>query len=232
MTNSQIIVMDMDDVLVDLSYEMYQRIRKNWRKYSIWFGDRGLLTSKQVSERFLYNISEWLIKKEYGADKEKYIKTMNMIFDEICKDVFNETLYDYLLPTEFAQKTLMNPNYIDNENISKVYILSRSITDGQKESKERFVKKYFNHPKIELIQVERKEDKGQALLNRGINWDLFVDDEIKNIISVFDAYKDRISGKNFLMPSMGYNEYFPKSIELEINSLGATLNYYDPYKNK
>ena len=232
MTNNQIIVMDMDDVLVDMSFEMYKRIRKNWKKYNTWFVDLGPLTSEQVNSRFLYNISEWLIKKEYGEDKEKYIKTMNMIFDEICKDVFNDSLYDYLEPTDFAKRTLLNPNYIDNSAISKVYILSRSVTKGQLESKERFINKFFNHPKISFIHVGRGENKGEVLKKNNINWDLFVDDELKNIFNVYNVYKDTIKDKNFLIPSLGYNSIFPKEIKYEIVSLGATVNYYEPYKNK
>jgi hypothetical protein len=222
--------MDFDDVLVNLSSAMYNNIRDNWRKYHQWFVDLGPLTEKEVQSRKYFIMNDWLIQKKYiDETPESYTATQVRINYEIKNDFFNTAIYDDLKPTRFAERTLLNPLFIDSNNIKKVYILSRCVSEAQRKSKENFVKKYFNHPKIEYINVGANENKGQALMNRNINWNLFIDDELPNIRNVAEVFHNKLRGKEFLIPKFGYN-VMPEDLRLIIEGNGGIITYYDPYK--
>ena len=124
-----------------------------------------------------------------------------------------------------ARGTLMNPLFIDSERVKKVYILTRYIpaAGNMKAGKERFVKKFFDHPKIEMILVPSKEKKSDAIKERGINWDVFVDDELQNIDDFIENMN--IEGKEFIIPQFGYNKIDPLR-DIIIKEKGAVYSYY------
>jgi hypothetical protein len=124
----------------------------------------------------------------------------------------------------------MNPLYINSEEIKKIFILTRYFSEEQLEGKRKFIKKYFNNPKIELIPVEKDEKKSEKIKNLGIDWDLFVDDEIKNIQDFVENFD--IKKKEFLIPRYGYNK-MPLSLSVSIHEKEGSFTYYDaPFKIK
>ena len=91
---SGIFVFDMDEVLVNISPEMYRIVRLNWRKYHRWFKDLGNLTDAQILDRPHFDIVEWLLKDEIKKlPEEAQKKTRDQIWDTIAGDCFNGDLY-------------------------------------------------------------------------------------------------------------------------------------------
>jgi hypothetical protein len=215
-------IIDMDEVLVNISPAQYKTIRLNWLWYSKFFKDLGPLTDKKVLMRPTFKLTDWLFKDEFLDNEEKVKKVIHKM---IVKDFFSTDLYAYLKPTEFAKKTVMNKAFIEHVRVKKVYILTRYVNDEMLKSKKRFVKKYFNHSKIEMIAVPLHEKKSDYVKKLKIDWNLFVDDEIKNIADF--AENLNIEGKEFLIPRLGYNE-MPEILDILIRGKGAVYNYYEP----
>jgi len=212
-------VIDMDEVLVNLSSPQYNAIRANWRKYSRFFNDYGLLSEKQVLNRPTYKLSDWMIKEKYDTPKIR-----EYIYSLLAGDFFSTDCYANLKPTEFARKTIMKRAFIEHVRVKKVYILTRYVDDVMLESKKKFIKRYFNHSKIEVIGVPLHEKKTDYIKKLGISWDIYIDDEIKNITDFVENLD--IEGKEFLIPKMGYNE-MPPLLDILIREKGAACNYYN-----
>jgi len=218
-------IIDMDEVLVDISPAQYNKIRANWRKYSRFFNDLGPLTDQGVFNRPIYKISEWLLKDEYKNLEEDELKqTKKFIYSLITGDFFSTDLYSRLAPTDFARKTIMKRAFMEHVRVKKVYILTRYVDDVMLESKKKFINKYFNHSKIEIIPVPLAEKKSDYIKKLGISWNVFIDDEITNITDF--AENLNIEGKEFIIPKKGYNE-MPDLLDILIREKGAVCNYYE-----
>lgn len=180
-------------------------------------------------QRPIYKLNEWLILAKYkNLTSEEYSALQLKIFGKFLKTFFTKDIYSKLEPNEFAKKTLMNSVYINSPTISKVYILSKSLTPQQEESKKKFIKKYFNHNKIEFIHVPINGKKGEILKEYEIDFDLVVDDEIPNIRNIAEEFKD-LTKKEFLIPEYGYNK-MPIELKALIEEKGGIITYYNPFK--
>lgn len=208
---------------------MYKDIRLNWRKYSRYFVNHGVISNEELMARNIYNLNEWLILSKYkDLTPYEYSALQLKIFGMFLKDFFLKDIYKDMEPTELAKKTIMNPVYMENNSIKKVYILSRNITEEQKESKEKFIKKHFCSPKVEFINVEAGEGKGDVMKKYNIDFDLFVDDELPNIRNVAEKFTN-LDKKEFLIPKYGYNKMMI-DIQALIEEKGGIITYYDPFK--
>ena len=208
---------------------MFKHIRMNWRQYSRYFYDPGDLTNEELMNRKVYSLNEWLIDKKYmDYTSEQYSALQVRIFSELINSFFTTDMYRDAVPTEFAKRTIMNPVYMESNTIDRVYILSRNVTDAQSESKEKFIKKYFSSPKVQYIPVTRKGSKGETLRKLGIDFNLFVDDEIPNIRNIMENFQ-QLEKKEFLIPQYGYNK-MPPELRILIEEKGGIITYYDPFK--
>jgi hypothetical protein len=218
-------IFDMDEVLVDISPSFYRSIRFNWRKYNRWFNDLGPKDKKEIINRPVFEIDQWLLKdsiKKLSQDKKELIT--NDIKKLIFGDFFSQDIYYFLEPTEFARKTIMNKSFIEHARVNKIYILTRCVGTLMVKYKKNFVKKWFNHPKVELIIVDIDEKKSDVIKKLSINWNLFVDDEIRNIADFAENFN--IEGKEFLIPATGYNK-MPLALDILIKEKGGVYNYYE-----
>jgi hypothetical protein len=216
-------VFDMDEVLVDISPSNYNHIRMNWRKYNLWFKDLGPLTAEQVLARPEFYTDLWLLKDSINESPDRDA-TISLIRKNLLKDFFSADIYAKLEPTEFAKKTIMNKSFIEHNRVSKVYILTRVVGKEMIEFKKKFVRKWFNHPKVELLIVGLDEKKSDVLKRNNVTWNIFVDDELKNIIDFVEAFD--IKGKEFLIPKTGYNK-IPLVLDLIIKEKGGVYNYFN-----
>ena len=239
MTNNEIdkslapavVVMDFDDVLAPLSIELYHNIRKNWLIYSRWFVDLGELSDKEIMERKFYNMLEWMIKKKFiKLSSNEYSAVILEVSEMLNQTFFNKDVYDTMEPTEFAKRTLLNPLYIESNNIKHIYIISRNITEMQDISKRRFVETYFTNPKITYLSVEKYQKKSSIIKENNINFNMFIDDELPNIRDIVE-HIDNIERKEFVIPRYGYN-VMPNDLDVIIQAAGAVVNYYDPFKKE
>jgi hypothetical protein len=216
-------VFDMDEVLVDISPLQYKYIRYNWRKYNAWFRDLGTLSEKEVLDRPLFYMNEWLLKDEILKSDEKN-KVIAFIRKMLFDDFFSQDIYSKVKPTKFAEKTIMNKSFMDHKRVNKVYILSRCTGPEMEVFKKKFVAKHFSHPKVEFLCVKINEKKSDVLKKHDVSWNLFVDDEISNIIDFVENYD--IKGKEFLIPKTGYNK-MPLVLDILIKEKGATYSYFN-----
>lgn len=136
-----------------------------------------------------------------------------------------------MTPTFFAQRTLMNPLFINDQKVEKVYIISRNVSEIQSKSKEDFIKRYFNHPKIEYISVDHKKSKGEMLKELEIDWNVFIDDELPNIRDVAEKFEN-LEKKEFIVPKYGYNKNMSKDLRFLIEARGGIITYFDPFKKE
>jgi hypothetical protein len=160
---------------------------------------------------------------------EQYSALQIKIWKTLCKTCFDTDCYKTAEPTPFAKKTLMNPLFINDPKVEKVYIISRNVAEGQSKSKENFIKRYFNHPKIEYISVSKNMSKAQMLKELNIEWDVFIDDEIPNIRDVAENFKD-LERREFIIPEYGYNRNMPQELRFLIESRGGIITYFDQFR--
>lgn len=226
-----IYAIDFDDVLTFFSEIMFHEVKSDWRHFKKYFVDTGCLTNKEIQSRKFFYMNEWLIHPKYTElTSEEYSALQLKIWRDLCKYCFTKDIYRRADPTPFAKRTLMNPLFIESPNVTKVYIISRNVTDEQTKSKEDFIKRYFSHPKIEYISVPQNESKGQVLLEKNINWDVFIDDELPNIRDVAEKFKD-LTKKEFIIPEYGYNK-MPQDLRFLIEARGGIITYFDPFKTE
>jgi FMN phosphatase YigB (HAD superfamily) len=218
-------IFDMDEVLVDISPDNYRSVRFNWRKYHKWLKDYGPLTAKQIINRPEFQIDEWMIRDEFRSLPEPELsKLRKTIKETLFADFFGKDIYAYLEPTAFARKTLMNKSFIDHNRVQKVYIVTRYTDKKLEEVKKKFIKKWFDHPKIEFVGVAYTEKKSEIFKKLEVNWNVLIDDEIKNIADFAENFD--ITGKEFIIPRTGYNT-MPLGLDLLIKEKGATYSYFE-----
>lgn len=213
---------------------MYNCIRENWRIFKKYFWDPGNLTNKEVQARDRYYINEWLINSKFINLTSKQYSALSLEIWALFVKIFFEkdNIYDELTPSKFAERTIMNPLFIEDQSVKQVLILSRNITKSQEESKLRFIKKYFNHPKISYLNVEQGQSKADVLIKNNLSFDVFVDDELPNIRDMAEKFKDNLEKKEFIIPEYGYNKVLPKELRFLIEAKGGSVTFYDPFSKE
>lgn len=216
-----ILIFDMDDVLVPLAPTVYRTIQENFIEFMPYLKDLGMLTDAEIYARNKFQITEWL-KEEELEDKPEIKQHLFELVDYYC---FSENCYDNVKPTKIADRTLRNSFFMSNNIISKCYIVSRSATKKMTIAKMNWLKKYFAHPKLDIVILEGcHKSKFDAINELNIDWCLMIDDELKNIIDVAEKSKD-LNGREFLLPKFGYNQCSPEHKFL-IEQKGGTISYY------
>lgn len=219
---SAVYVFDMDEVLVDISYEVYRRIKSNWVIFSNYLVDTHY-TTRNIHARDHFYVNYNMLKPDI-TDEE--LEELNSHIDQL---VFSGDYYESLFPTKLARGTLMNPAFMNSSNVKKVFILTRYTTDDLMESKKKFIKKYFDHDKIGVLYVPRNDKKSDFLKDHNIDWDVIVDDELTNIWDF--ALEFDLKGREFLIPEFGYNK-MTTDLALLIEGKGGIISYYDPTINQ
>jgi len=223
---SGVILVDMDEILVEISPKFYNVVRLNWLKYEPWLNDLGPLTREEILSRKQFLIEKWLMKEKFLNDVDKFKEVKHIIYAGLLQDFFKTDVYKDLEPTNFAKHILMNPVVLEKNEIKKIYILTKYPTNALEmlESKKKFIEKYFKSPKIELLPVPSGKKKSEVVKENNIAWDLFVDDEIVNIKDFVENCN--IEGKEFLIPAYGYNK-MPELLDFAIKEKGGAYSYYD-----
>ena len=217
------IVFDFDDILVYQAYDLYLLIRRSWNKYSRYFKDFGMLKKKDVYARSEFDFIEWLLKDEIKSDPLKNTVSRNVLSKMFKDELFSKNIYKSIEISEFCQKTLMNKAFMENIDVEKIYILTRNVTPEMESYKKDFINKNFKFKKdkIEMISVLENEKKSDVM--KKLDWDLFVDDDIRNIRDV--AENCNIENKEFMIPEYGYNQ-MPPELSILIYEKGSTFSYF------
>lgn len=219
------LIFDMDEVLFNISPYVYKKARLNWSEFFPYFKNIGPLTDEEILNRDTFEIIEWLLKDEFRGEQYKVLReALSNIRNRIC---FGKEIYDNINPTPLCRQTLLSPEFMSNSAVKSCTIITRYHTGNEpfKEAKENLFKKYFsNERKIKMICVDGSKKKSEALKEAGIDWSLFVDDEIKNIQDVAENFD--LNRREFLIPKFGYNP-LPPEVRLLIMEKGGAVNYYE-----
>jgi len=224
MKKDGIYVIDFDDVLVYLAKSVYHNIRAHWRVFNKYFWNPGSIGINEIYSRKMFNVNEWLIANKFiNLTSAQYSSIQLEIMKLVKEYCFKYDIYSDIELTDFAKTTVLNPMFLDNPVVKRVYIISRSITDEQAKSKEEFINRYFSHPKFTYIPVGEHESKYEAIKKLNISFDVFIDDEIPNIRDVAEHIHD-LTGKEFIIPKYGYNK-MPQELKFLIESRGGSISY-------
>ena len=220
------LVFDMDEVLFNISPYMYKKVRLNWHEFFPYLRNLGPLPDKDILNRPNFLMTDWLLKDRLNIHEELY-SAMKKVVDNVVYDLcFTEDMYDHIPPTPLARETLMNKKFMENPSIKSVTILTRYPTQHPEmlEAKKKIISKYFNHHKIHLLPLTSGQKKSDVLKKAGINWSLFIDDEIRNIKDLAENFD--LNRREFMIPKMGYNT-MPPELKVLIQEKGGTVSFYD-----
>jgi hypothetical protein len=186
-----VVVTDMDEVLVNISPKWYRKVRENWNIFAPYFRDLGDLTDLQVLQRPIYLMNDWLKKDEIPKLPEEIVEAYLSLYRD-------NNFYEDLHPTAFGKGigVLSRQNFLE-----KIYIVSHTVKGGE-DSKVQFFRKWFNHPKIELVMLPTSTPKSEYI--KGIAYNTFIDD---SPAVMYDVIKNTSSFlKEFMIPQLGYND--------------------------
>lgn len=222
------IVFDMDEVLFNISPYVYKKMKMNWSVFLPFLNNLGPLTDEDVLNRKYFEVTKWLIKDCYADPNKDLNKVIHETVYRHMKDLcFTEDMYDNLTPTQLCKQTLLSDDFMSNPAIESCTILTRyPITHpSMLKAKEKTFDRYFaKNRKIKLVTLTSEEKKSDALKKLGIDWSLFIDDEIPNIRDFAENFD--LNRREFLLPKCGYNHPFPPELRLLIMEKGGTFSYY------
>ena len=218
------IVFDMDEVLFNISPYVYKKMRLHWDEFFMYLKNLGPMTDEEILEREEFEFIDYMMKPEIKeVDQDGTIKALiKKVRDKLC---FTSDIYDNLEPTQLCRQTLLNNKFMENPAVKSCTILTRypEANPGMKEAKEKIFKKYFGHRKIKPVLMTMKESKSEILKESGLNWNVFIDDEIRNIRDIAENFD--LTRREFMIPKFGYNK-MPADLRLLIMEKGGTFTYY------
>lgn len=230
------VVFDMDEVLVDIFPRVFEHIHDNRDRYMPYIDPdlRGLTRSDARSINKIrehHDLRVFLMADQFRSMPAESIHDIveDMRMMPADREMWEGNIYAGLTPTSLGRMA-MEDSFIDRDDIASVTILTFSSGEKLNEAKARFVRMYFDHPKIRLIPVmgfgARRVRKSDAAKDMGIHWDAFVDDMVYNIEDFAENFGN-IYGRRFFMPDFSYNSV-PEELLRKIESRGASLARYVP----
>jgi hypothetical protein len=219
--NEKHIACDVDEVIVNISPKWIllssQILPHNTKlKNCIMEKEKEGIYEKFILERS-HGYIQTMLEKEFDVTKEEISKIDELYYS-------NETFYDDLKPTKFAE-SLIKASNLGKLNSITFITKNRKKDDPSNASKIRFLNHYFKNVKIKIFEVFDKEPKS-AVLNKNGPFDIFVDDSLDNIAEVLaNGKKGKV--KEILIPSLGYNKDIPEIIFLAAKLNGINIGFID-----
>lgn len=222
--NEKYLITDLDEVIVNISYRWYKKIRENWFIFEPYFKDLGDLTEIEVLHRTTYNLVDWLLKPEY---------------DKLPDDIFNffmslyntNNFYDEDLVEEGDLFTPFGKSIplLAKKNIYEKIIIITRTTDETLKYKIAMFDKYFKRDddKIIMYCVRGNTKKSDVIKAKKLKYTTFIDDNPNEVIDIIENTNS--SFKEFILPELGYNnpKNHPKMMEL----VSKKLISFSSYKN-
>ena len=214
------IVIEFDDIFCDVSFALYNTMLKNISSFSYYMKEpTKLMTAQEFNNRNERNVLKYVAR-----DKLNNVDILRLHM--IAKKKFFETNYcNSLLPNNFILK-LLNKNFLNSKNVEKAYVLIYYSTEESKNTKVKFINKYFKHNKLELIFINLK-DKTKELIKTlsAIEWKLLITENTNTIKLVSEDKSFNIEKKEFLLKETGYNE-IPLALRKLIELKDCSLTFY------
>jgi hypothetical protein len=228
------LVFDMDEVLVNIFPTVYAYYLNHIESFKEFLEPKKLTEMDMdiINQRKDHELRITLLKSQYSElPIEKKMEIVKKIRStKADREFWKSNIYRNLSPSDLG-KQLMYESIINNPKILSVTILTFSSSDELNAHKKAFVDKYFNHPKIKLVPVNgygktKGTKKSDVMKKLKINWNVFVDDMVYNIMDFAENFED-IKDKLFFMPKFGYNHLTPEQIKY-ITDKGGVVSYYAP----
>ncbi len=211
------VIITVDNILFNTDYYLYLYLMENVSAFSKYITVANLLSIKEFYSRNNANFLTNLFSDKYKSDKRAYVD-VGYNLGLLMKNI---NIYDDNEPTSFAKGTILNPYYIDNPQVSVIYIV---IPSGQEEHIKSTIRRLTgNHSKIKYIVDDGTKQLHDLI--KDINWDLLVTDNYKQIKYI--AENDNIDGKEFLSPKIGYAS-LERKVKILIDEKGGTFSQYVP----
>lgn len=219
--NERIIVTDMDEVLINISFKWYQLIRKDWDYFKEYFKDYGELNEPEVLQRNIYILSDWLKKDEIEKLPEEVIERFMNLYEDTD---FYDLDFNQLTPMGNGIIAMAKESYV-----KKIYIISRTTSNRTAQYKARLFKKVFARAddKIEMILVPNNVSKSSIINDNKINYTTYIEDNLNEIEDV--VLNTNVLLKEIMIPVLGYNNIQTKPDVVRI--LEKNMCKINPYYN-
>lgn len=199
--NKFVVATDCDDVLVDISNKWMSKIMNDHILRDYITTAHHEVIALNATLRSTYYINDWL-----GIADPGHVKRMLDLY-------FNDpTFYDDLAPLPYARALLGMAGML--ETIHVVTSCGETVDDPVNNSKKRFLARLFSEfpPEVEVKfhLLPSSIKKGQYMKDKGITFNTFVDDHVKNIINVIECIEG--TKPEILMPVYGWNGNVQKDV--------------------
>ena len=214
------VVVDMDEVLVDISPKWTIKIIEN-EKIRSYLQKNFNNELEEVLKAHPNNRTNYCIMKHFGENIDEKIK------NEMLNVYFNDrNFYDDLHPNNYG---LILNEMIKENFISELLVLTKcghSVNQPVNWSKMKWLQKHFSSckRKVSFSLITNEEKKSDAIIKSNFNdYATFVDDHLDNILDVMKNTNSR--EKEFLIPRTTYNSLtHNSSLVEEFNSLSEKIN--------
>ena len=196
------IVVDLDDTIVNIADLWVRLIHENRDYFEKYFNllpdeivQNPTLLRAVVYSREIFSLLDWLKKDSFDSESDEIKEEVTNFFYSLYN---NPKFYDYVTFTSLGN---FFRDFSAMKYFNKIYIVSRCTSPENAKSKEAFVKKHFDNPKIKFVGLDRDAKKSD-LINTIGDIDTVVDDEKSNII---DIMKNCEGEMELYIPKLGYN---------------------------
>lgn len=205
--NNRVIIVDMDETLINISYLWYKEIRKNWDVFKDYFKDLGDLNEIQVLGRKEYYLNKWLKKDEIDELPEEIMVKFFECYNNI--NYYDIDNFNKLNPIADGIIQMAKQTFVE-----KIYILSKTTTIDVANYKKELFAKHFKTPnnKIEMLLVPNDCKKSDIINDNKIKYTTFIDDNPNDLEDVI--MNTTIYGKEFIYPILGYNDRIVKNSDI------------------
>ena len=209
--NSNIIVSDMDDVIVDLAPKWIFLAAQAFKdKYPTL----AAINSIQAARSAAFMRSNFLIQhsmQEFFGMTDAEVKDVEALWRD------SSDFYDELIPTDFAKGLVF---YLNHTPGAKLHILTHMLDVGDKvaESKKRWLDNVFEHyikrGSVEYHLINATEKKADFIREHFPVIQMFADDALSNITGVL--LDEKITVDELMVPNFHYNRFDESIIELAL----------------
>lgn len=219
-----IFIMTFDDIIVNSSYDLYTYLCRNYSFYSKYLNVYKLYTKKEIYDRPIYNLIEFLFnKRSYNRLSEKSKSAaLSNLYTILYKNYYNSDIEYNMSETSISKRFLKNPLFFENSGIDKVYILIKYHTEFERDAKLTFIKNNFSAEKIDCIVLDKNDTYYNVIATKIKRWDMVVTDDN---ICIEELAKGDMDHREIVMPEYGYNLIKPELAEL-IKQKSGTLSLY------
>lgn len=212
-----VVAVDMDEVLVYISPEWYERMWAERGRLSEWFKLDEKLTPEQVLARDIYYLDVWLSRDPGGPPPEGRKAFMDLYSK-------HGGFYENLEPTPMCAGVgaLAAQPFVE-----KVWVVTHTFP-GMEEEKLDWLYSYLPaNGKVEVLMPPVGTPKSVAMIGAGAtDWTTLVDDSPAVLQDIVGSMGVAAAGREILVPQLGWTRC--QETMAVVASAMAEMVFYDP----